>query len=165
MKRFLLALFGTVGGLAALLSFKTHSPVASAGTLPQQGLAPTQTQTHSRTGSGNARTTPTHRRSVHRTTTPSATTRHITGQAVSTPYGVVQVKVTVRGSKIINVGFVQLTAFDERSQQINSYAAPQLLRETLAAQSANIDGVSGATYTSDGYRQSLQSALDKAGVR
>lgn len=165
MKRFLLALFGTVGGLVALLSFKTHNPVASAGPLPEQGLGPTSASTHS-SRTGNVATKPTHRQSArHRTTTPSATERHITGQAVETPYGVVQVKVTIRGSKITNVGFVRLTAFDPQSQQINSYAAPRLLQETLATQSANIDTVSGATYTSAGYRQSLQSALDKAGLK
>ncbi len=69
------------------------------------------------------------------------------------------------GSKITNVSFVQLTAFDGRSQQINSDAAPILLQETLSAQSAKIDTVSGATYTSDGYEQSLQSALDQAGIQ
>ncbi|MGO4753756.1 FMN-binding protein, partial [Streptomyces sp. 2MCAF27] len=53
---------------------------------------------------------------------------------------------------------------DGRSQQIASYAVPQLTSETLSAQNAQIDAVSGATYTSEGYVQSLQSALDKAGV-
>jgi len=71
----------------------------------------------------------------------------------------------VTGSKIADVSYVQLTAYDGRSQQINSYAAPILLQETLSTQSANIDTVSGATYTSEGYIQSLQSALDKAGIK
>lgn len=84
---------------------------------------------------------------------------------MQTQYGIVQVKVTVAGGKITNVSFAQLTAFDPRSQQINSYAAPILLRETLSAQSAQVDSVSGASYTSAGYVQSLQSALDKAGVK
>ena len=84
--------------------------------------------------------------------------------AEQTRYGIVQVKITVSGKRITNVGFAQLTAFDGRSQQINSQAAPILLQETLSAQSAHIDSVSGATYTSDGYVQSLQSALDKAGI-
>jgi uncharacterized protein with FMN-binding domain len=76
----------------------------------------------------------------------------------------VQVKITVSSKKITNVGFTQLTAFDGRSQRINSDAAPILLQETLSAQSAHIDSVSGASYTSEGYVQSLQSALDKAGL-
>lgn len=87
--------------------------------------------------------------------------RTLTGQAVKTKYGIVQVQITVTGTKITNVAFVQLTSTDSRSAQINSNAAPKLLQQTLAAQSANIDGVSGAAYTSNGYRQSLQSALDQ----
>jgi uncharacterized protein with FMN-binding domain len=75
------------------------------------------------------------------------------------------VAVTVSGTHVAAANFVQLTAFDGRSQQINSEAAPILLQETLTAQSAHIDTVSGATYTSDGYVQSLQSALDQAGIR
>ncbi len=63
------------------------------------------------------------------------------------------------------MSFLQLTAFDGRSQQINSAAAPILLQETLSAQSAQIDTVSGASYTSAGYVQSLQSALDQAGIK
>lgn len=59
----------------------------------------------------------------------------------------------------------QLTAFDGHSAQINSFAAPILLSETIKAQGANIDTVSGATYTSDGYIQSLQQALDQAAKR
>jgi uncharacterized protein with FMN-binding domain len=97
--------------------------------------------------------------------TGAATTKTLAGDAIDTRYGIVQVQVTVRGTQIQNVKFLQLTAFDDRSQQINSDAAPILLQETLSAQSAQIDSVSGATYTSDGYVQSLQSALDQAGIR
>ena len=71
----------------------------------------------------------------------------------------------VAGTRITNVALKQLTAFDPHSQDINSMAAPVLLQETLKAQSAHIDTVSGATYTSDGYEQSLQGALDAAGIR
>ena len=60
---------------------------------------------------------------------------------------------------------MQLTSFDGRSQQINANAGPILLQQTLSAQSAHVDGVSGATYTSDGYRTSLQAALDQVGIR
>lgn len=74
-------------------------------------------------------------------------------------------QVVVSGSTIKNVSFLQLTAVDPRSQFINSQAGPILLQETLSAQSSQIDGVSGATYTSEGYVQSLQSALDQAGIR
>jgi uncharacterized protein with FMN-binding domain len=84
---------------------------------------------------------------------------------MQTQYGVVQVEAVVQGTKITNVRFLQLTAYDGTSQQINSYAAPILLQQTLQAQSSHIDGVSGATYTSAGYVQSLQSALDQAGIQ
>jgi uncharacterized protein with FMN-binding domain len=77
---------------------------------------------------------------------------------------VVQIQVQVTGKKIAQVSFLQLTAYDGRSQDINSQAGPILLQETLAAQSSNIDTVSGASYTSAGYIQSLQSALDQAGI-
>jgi uncharacterized protein with FMN-binding domain len=166
MKRFLLALFGTVGGLVALLSFKTQSPVATAGPLPEQALG--NSTTTAPAGSSTSSADPpasTSPKPASTSAPPTTTTRQIAGSAITTRYGVVQVKVTVSGSKITNVGFVQLTAFDSQSEQINSYAAPQLLQETLSAQSSNIDSVSGATYTSDGYRQSLQSALDQAGIR
>jgi uncharacterized protein with FMN-binding domain len=76
---------------------------------------------------------------------------------------VVQVRVTVAGGKITDVATVELTADDAHSAQINADAAPELRQEVLRAQSAQIDGVSGATFTSEGYEASLQSALDKIG--
>ncbi|GAA1099545.1 hypothetical protein GCM10009663_47860 [Kitasatospora arboriphila] len=72
-------------------------------------------------------------------------------------------KVTLDGSRITNVDVVQYPSNDHRDQEINSYALPLLNQEAIAAQSARIDVVSGATFTSDGYTRSLQSALDKAG--
>ncbi|HZY75718.1 MAG TPA: FMN-binding protein [Jatrophihabitantaceae bacterium] len=93
---------------------------------------------------------------------PPPVSHTYTGQAVRTRYGTVQVQVTMTGSTITNVSFLQLSATDSRSQQINANAGPILLEQTLAAQSAQIDGVSGATYTTQGYEQSLQSALDQA---
>ncbi|WP_228489037.1 FMN-binding protein [Raineyella fluvialis] len=73
-----------------------------------------------------------------------------------------QVKTTITGGKITAITWVQLPS-DGHSQRINSYAAPALVQEALQAQSANVDAVSGATYTSAGFQQSLQSALTKAG--
>ena len=84
---------------------------------------------------------------------------------MDTQYGVVQVAVTITGRHIDSVKFLQLTAFDQHSQDINSQAAPILLQETMSAQSGKVDTISGATYTSEGYLQSLQSALDQAGIR
>jgi uncharacterized protein with FMN-binding domain len=104
---------------------------------------------------------PTSRRSVVSGSSTSASLT-VVGGVVSTPYGPVQVEVTLRAGRIIHVRAVARPSGNGQTQQINSYAIPQLDQETLAAQSAQIDTVSGATFTSDGYRQSLQSALDAA---
>ncbi|MCZ2527299.1 FMN-binding protein [Streptomyces sp. HB2AG] len=93
-----------------------------------------------------------------------STTRSVTGATVSTQYGPVQVRITLDGGTITGATAVQSPSSTPRSREISSTAVPQLNQRTLAAQSADIDSVSGATYTSAGYRQSLQSALDRAGV-
>jgi uncharacterized protein with FMN-binding domain len=84
------------------------------------------------------------------------------GAAVQTRYGPVQIRITYAGGRVSGVVAVQLPSGRSRDAEINSYAVPILESETLAAQSTNINSVSGATYTSDGYVQSLQSALDAA---
>jgi uncharacterized protein with FMN-binding domain len=72
--------------------------------------------------------------------------------------------VTISGGKITKIEALQLPADDPKSTDISTYAEPQLRQSALAAQSAkNVQAVSGATYTSDGYKTALQSALDKAG--
>ncbi|TCC21672.1 FMN-binding protein [Kribbella sindirgiensis] len=86
----------------------------------------------------------------------------VTGGVVDTQYGPVQVEITVRGGRITRSHAVQHPSGDGRTDQINSFAVPQLDHETVTVQSARIDTVSGATFTSEGYRQSLQSALDAA---
>ncbi|MGC4889460.1 FMN-binding protein [Micromonospora sp. DT227] len=85
-----------------------------------------------------------------------------TGSVAQTRWGPVQVKITVSGGKITDVTAVQVPDGNRRDQEINDYAVPILRQEALAAQSARIDSVSGATVTSDGYRESLQSAIDAA---
>jgi len=95
-------------------------------------------------------------------TAGSATTRTVTGAVANTQYGPMQVQLTLVGQRITKVTVVQQTNVGARSEQIDSAAIPQLTSETLTAQSARIDAVSGASYTSAGYIQSLQSALDKA---
>jgi uncharacterized protein with FMN-binding domain len=77
-------------------------------------------------------------------------------------YGPVQVQVTVRGNRIVRAHAIDYPQGGGRDQEINSRAVPQLDQEAVQAQSARIDTVSGATYTSEGYRTSLQSALDAA---
>ncbi|WP_410574749.1 FMN-binding protein [Amycolatopsis sp. cmx-4-61] len=85
-----------------------------------------------------------------------------TGDAADTRYGPVQVRITVAGGRITDAHAVQVPQKSGRDVRINSAAVPVLIQETLQAQSARIDTVSGATYTSEGYQQSLQSAIDAA---
>lgn len=87
-----------------------------------------------------------------------------TGSSVGTRFGAVQVAVTISGGSIIDVAAVHLTDADGRSIQISNRAAPILRDEVLASQSARVSTVGGATYTSDAYLSSLQSALDQAGM-
>ena len=88
----------------------------------------------------------------------------VTGDAADTRWGPVQVEITHSGSTITGVDVVAYPTENPRDQEINAQAVPQLVQETLSAQSADIDMVSGATVTSTGYLQSLQSALDRAGL-
>jgi uncharacterized protein with FMN-binding domain len=97
------------------------------------------------------------------TSPPSKITTY-TGSVAQTRWGPVQVKITVRGGKVANVTVLQQPNGNPRDAEINSQALPVLIDETISAQSANIDMVSGATVTSDGYVRSLQAALDAAGI-
>jgi uncharacterized protein with FMN-binding domain len=97
------------------------------------------------------------------TSPPSKITTY-TGSVAETRWGPVQVKITVQGGKITNVTVLQQPDGNQRDAEINSQALPILIDETVKAQSANIDMVSGATVTSDGYVRSLQAALDEAGI-
>jgi uncharacterized protein with FMN-binding domain len=109
---------------------------------------------------------PTHARAARRSpapaATPASTTVTVNGAPADTQYGPVQVQVRIRGHRIVAAQAVEYPQDTSRDRSINDYAVPQLNQETLDAQSAQIDTVSGATYTSDGYRESLQSALDAA---
>lgn len=96
---------------------------------------------------------------------PGGSTRSATGPGEYFGYGTIAVKVTVAGSRIINVSVSRLSTLDPTSQQIAAQAIPMLRSEVLAAHSARIYGVSGATYTSVGYIRSLQAALDRLHVR
>jgi uncharacterized protein with FMN-binding domain len=146
MRRALLTLGGTAAGLAALLSFKTHSVAAST-------PAPSTPAASSPTASAPAKAG---------AISSAATVRTLTGTVDNTQYGPMQVQVTLAGTKISKVTVLQRTDDGAESDQIDANAIPKLTSETLAAQSAHIDAVSGASYTSAGYIQSLQSALDKA---
>jgi uncharacterized protein with FMN-binding domain len=96
--------------------------------------------------------------------TPQAQSRTVTGPVVSTRWGAVQVEITVENGQLADVAALQLPDGDRRSASISSQVEPTLRSQALSAQSAAIDGVSGATYTSDAYARSLQAALDTAGL-
>jgi uncharacterized protein with FMN-binding domain len=141
MKRAIAAIASTIAGLVLLLGFKTGQPPAVSPQAPGGTTAgPGATSAPGR---------------------PGLATRTATGRAVPIPFGAVQVRVTADGRHITGVSAVQLPHDNPFSALISKTAGPHLRREALTAQSAHIHAVSGATYTSDGYAQSLQSALDK----
>jgi uncharacterized protein with FMN-binding domain len=152
MKRVALTIVATLTGLVLLLQFKTQP----AGAGREATLAPTVVSSPS----AGSTPTPTPTPTSTSTQGTSSGTRSALGQTINTRYGPVQVKVTEVAGRIANVTPVQLPSQDSHSQSIAAYAAPKLRQEAIAADSARIDVVSGATYTSDGYAQSLQSALD-----
>lgn len=160
MRRALLAIVSTVAGLVFLLSYKTHSPSSVASPFPVVSTT-TSTKAPAQPSAKPSAKAPA-QASVK--TPAKATASTTTGDAVQTRYGPVQVAVTVVSGKVTAATAVVYPANDPRDEQINSYAIPALNQEAVRADSANIDMVSGATYTSQGYIQSLQSALDKAGI-
>ncbi len=157
MRRALIAVGGTVAGLVAILNYKSGAAPTS--------LAAGQTPS-STTSSTDAATSLPERRAATATTAPRSApvARTVDGSDVQNRFGDVQVRLVIDGNRITNVIALQLPTDHERSAQISSIAGPELRREVLAAQSANIDGVSGATYTSESYAQSVQSAIDRAGL-
>ncbi|MDX6386349.1 MAG: hypothetical protein QOD85_151 [Gaiellaceae bacterium] len=157
MRRVILAVASTLAGLILLLSFKTHSTTAL--TTPPTVVSAPSTTTTTTAAAASRRSTS----SSSGGTTP-ATTKTVAGDVSATRYGPVQVQVTVKNGKVTAVTATQYPSGDSRSQQINAYAIPVLNQEALQAKSANVHMISGATYTSDGYIASLQSALIKAGL-
>jgi uncharacterized protein with FMN-binding domain len=168
MRRLLLALAGTAAGLAAVLSFKTQGSAAASGTVaaPETGTQSSTSAPASAasagSASGSAASSSGGGAASKGGTAAAAGARAVTGAVANTSYGPMQVQVTMEGRKITGVKVLQQTNTGSLSQQIDANAIPQLTKETLAAQSARIDAVSGASYTSAGYIKSLQSALDKA---
>ena len=171
-KRGAVALVTTVLGLVLLLSFKTPQVATVEAVVQTDGSAGSSPATTS--GSSGSATAGTSGAAASAapaaTAAPTATSAAtgaaattITGSTVSTRYGDVAVEVTVASGKITAVQAVSLPS-GGRSGQISAYAGPVLASEALSAQSASIDIVSGATYTSQAYAQSLQAALDQAGI-
>jgi uncharacterized protein with FMN-binding domain len=148
-KRAIISTTLTALALALLLSFKTPSSTT---------LANPGSNTGSGSGSNGSNT-------VTVTNPPGNAktfTGTLTGDPVQIPFGTVQVQVTMSNGQITDVQTLQAPNDNPHSQSISNYATPQLRSEVLQAQSANVNTIGGATYTSEGYLQSLQSALDKA---
>jgi len=170
--------FGTSGGIGALGSKSTPTtpaPVAPAQTstaVPSSPTTPTQSAPASTTKAKKKKT------ATKATAAPAApaqsqapaapqsasVTGTFSGVAAPTIYGPVQVQITVSNGKITGATALTYPRSSGRDQQINSQAIPLLIQETLQAQSANIQGVGGASYTSQGWYDSLVSALKKAGL-
>ena len=159
MRRIVIALMGTLSGLALLFSYHTSTNQAGSTALPGSTGS---TGTTGATGSTGA-TAGTSGGSAG-TASGSTTSGTFTGSAVDTRWGVVQVKITVASGKVTAVDAVQVPSGNQRDVEINNVAVPILNQAAVTAQNANFDGVSGATVTSDGYKTSLQSALDQAHI-
>jgi uncharacterized protein with FMN-binding domain len=174
MRRAPLVITGTLMGLAGVFSFHSSPANLSLGSLsattPPSStttVAPTTTTTTPPRSGGSTppATTTTTVAPTTTTTGASSATRSATGSAVNYNFGILSVKVTASGSKITKVSIASINdGGNPRSQYIDQSAIPYLEQQALSAQSAHIQGVSGASYTSAGFEQSLQSALSKLGL-
>ena len=150
----------TLGGVLASASVLAIAGWAGAGALPAQSSSSTTTTAHA--GSAADQTNGTE--GANSTSGGgSVADGTYTGDVVATRFGDVQVQVQLSGGQITDVTPLHLTDRDGRSVSISNRAAPVLRQEVLTAQSSAVSMVSGATYTSEGYLTSLQSALDQAG--
>lgn len=162
MRRVVPVLIATILGLVLLLSFRT-SPEGTIRTSPNvaAGAPPTTTPA---AGSSPPVPSDTSRAGASPPTTATTRRRTYTGSEVDNRYGPVQVAITVVGSKVVDITAVQMPSDRAHSLRLSQEAAPILRTEALNAQSGRIDVVSGATFTSESYAQSLQSALDQASL-
>ncbi len=165
MRRIAVAVMSTISGLVLLFSYHTSlnhndtalpaSPTADDSVADSAADAPaTPTPSASATDSAGSSSSGSQKSSAGT----------FTGEVAQTRWGPVQVEITVKNGKITTAQAVQYPNGNGRDQEINAYAVPALNQATVSAQSAQIDALSGATVTSDGYIQSLQSAIDKAGL-
>jgi uncharacterized protein with FMN-binding domain len=183
MKRAPIVIASTIVGVGLVLAYHPTGPTitgsnamslgaTSVNTDPATAAAPvvTTTPTDAATRPATSATPSSHapttavpaKKSPPVRTQATGTLEHINEQGRE--FGQIQVKATVESGKVVGVQIVQLQPNDGRSQSIDDYAVPRLEQQTIGAGSAQIDGISGATYTSQGYAASLQAALDKLGV-
>jgi uncharacterized protein with FMN-binding domain len=159
MRRSIPLLLATVLALVLLANFHTTTGQVAVATGPQPGASSSAAPPTSTPPAG-APPNP----GSSASSSSDTTSRAVDGPVVANRFGDVQVEVTLSGSRIVDVQALQLPFDRQRSADISNRAEPLLRREALQAQSAKINTISGATFTSQGYRQSLQSALDQAGV-
>jgi len=171
MRRITLWALSTLSALVLLFSYHTSTSAMASQSVVAESLAngsgTSGSSSSGTSGSGGAATDPgtsTDSGTADSTPSTSASDGTYTGDATMTRYGAVQVQISVQGGAVVDAGVTQVPWSDRRDQEINSRAVPILNQEAVDAQSAQIDMVSGATYTSEGYTQSLQSALDQANL-
>ena len=153
MRRVIFAITGTIAGLVALLSFKAHAPTVPVAATTGTGGGSSSSSTSTSTVPGEFP-----EGSLAGKLTPGETA--VTGHVANTVYGPVQIQLIVKSGKIVKVAVLQQPMNTIHDIQIGEFAFPRLISETLAAQNAKVDAVSGASYTSEGYISSLQSAVD-----
>jgi uncharacterized protein with FMN-binding domain len=156
-RRNVLWLASTATAVALMFGYHTSTSEALPTTTGTVATAPATPGTTSGPTTGTGSTGGT-------TTGSTSTGTTYTGSVAQTRWGPVQVAITVAGGKVTDVTVPQYPTGNGKDREINAYAVPELTQETLSAQSADIDMVSGATVTSQGYLTSLQSALDQAGL-
>ena len=184
MKRVVLIAGGTVGGLGAVLSvtppqLSDNGLSTLSGASASTSIAPTQSAeavatkkattatkksvaTTQKSSAATATPAPSKSATTQKSAAATAVSGQFTGDAIDVGYGLVQVKITVSNGKITEADVVQ--APSGRNQRWTDFAIPNLRSQTLSAQSAAINGVSGASYTSYGWYKSLITALQKAGM-
>ncbi|MEP7017946.1 MAG: FMN-binding protein [Actinomycetota bacterium] len=157
MRRIVTAVLSTITALVLLFSYHTSTDSTSVAGSPVVQLgASSGSASQPRSSSANSGS------STPGQNPPAASSATFTGGVADTQWGPVQVQITVQGGKITRSRAVQYPQGNGRDVEINGVALPILDQEVVQKQSAGIDAVSGATVTSDGYLQSLQSAIDQA---
>ena len=176
MKRITLWLLSTLSVVVLLFGYDASSTTTAAGSPPaivsggstgtsgSSGSSSSSSGSSSSGGTGSGTTSGSSGSPGSSGSGSSSGTTNVTGAVASTQWGPVQVELSVAAGKITKVDVVQYPSGNPKDQEINDYALPILVQETTDQQSADIDMVSGATVTSVGYIQSLQSALDQANL-
>ena len=164
MRRVILSIVGTVAGLVALLSFKSHLPTVPSASAATSGSAGTSSSAGSpASAASSASTVPGEFPQGSLAGKLAAGETAVNGKVATTAYGPVQIQIIMQNRKIVKVAVLQQPQNTIRDIQIGEFAFPKLISETLTVQDAKVDAVSGASYTSAGYVQSLQSAVDNGG--